>query len=103
MSKASDDTTDEGSGSPKAKRGFAAMSPEKRCAIARKGGQAVQQKGTAHQFDPEEAKRAGRKGGNKISKNRRHMADIGRKGGRTTARKLGYTYNDDKPLKSDDT
>jgi len=48
---------------PKSSRGFASMDKEKRREIARKGGQAAHQKGTAHQFTPEEAKTAGQKGG----------------------------------------
>ena len=49
--------------------------------IASKGGQAAHQKGTAHEFDSEEARRAGQKGGEAVSRNREHMAAIGRKGG----------------------
>ena len=45
------------------KRGFAAMSVAKRREIAKKGGQVSHQRGTAHEFTPEEAKIAGRKGG----------------------------------------
>ncbi len=44
-------------------RGFASMSPEKQREIASKGGKAAHQKGTAHQFTSEEARAAGRKGG----------------------------------------
>jgi len=44
-------------------RGFAAMDPEKQRKIASKGGKAAHAKGTAHEFTPEEAKAAGRKGG----------------------------------------
>lgn len=64
-----------------AKRGFAAMDEEQQRQIASKGGQAAHQKGTAHEFDSEEARRAGQKGGEAVSRNRAHMADIGRKGG----------------------
>jgi len=39
------------------------MSPEKQKEIASKGGKAAHQKGTAHQFTSEEARAAGRKGG----------------------------------------
>ena len=39
------------------------MSPEKQREIASKGGRAAHQKGTAHQWTPEEAREAGRKGG----------------------------------------
>jgi len=63
------------------KRGFAAMSPEKQRVIAQKGGQAAHGKGTAHEFSPEEARRAGHLGGKAVSANRAHMAAIGRKGG----------------------
>src|SRR5471032_3346688 len=64
-----------------AKRGFAAMSEAQQREIASKGGQAAHQKGTAHEFDSEEARRAGQKGGEAVSRNREHMAEIGRKGG----------------------
>ena len=63
------------------KRGFAAMNEEQQREIASKGGQAAHQKGTAHEFDSEEARRAGQKGGEAVSRNREHMAEIGRKGG----------------------
>ncbi len=69
-----------GSGTP-AKRGFAAMDEAQQREIASKGGQAAHQKGTAHEFDSEEARRAGQKGGEAVSRDREHMADIGRKGG----------------------
>jgi general stress protein YciG len=68
------------SGGP-AKRGFAAMDQNQQREIASKGGQAAHQKGTAHEFDSEEARRAGQKGGEAVSRDREHMADIGRKGG----------------------
>ena len=45
------------------KRGFASMDKEKQRQIASKGGRAAHQKGTAHEFTPEEARIAGRKGG----------------------------------------
>jgi general stress protein YciG len=44
-------------------RGFASMDPDKQRAIARKGGRAAHEKGTAHEWTSEEARRAGRKGG----------------------------------------
>ena len=70
-----------GSSQGPAKRGFAAMDENQQREIASKGGQAAHQKGTAHEFDSEEARRAGQKGGEAVSRNREHMADIGRKGG----------------------
>ncbi len=39
------------------------MSPEKQREIASKGGRAAHQKGTAHEWTSEEARQAGRKGG----------------------------------------
>jgi general stress protein YciG len=44
-------------------RGFASMDPAKQREIASKGGKAAHQKGTAHEFTSEEAREAGRKGG----------------------------------------
>ncbi len=51
------------SGSGKVKRGFGAMSPEVRKAIASKGGKAAHARGTAHEWTSAEAAAAGRKGG----------------------------------------
>ena len=45
----------------KQKRGFAAMSPEKRREICSKGGKAAHAAGRAHEFTSEEAGAAGRK------------------------------------------
>ena len=44
-------------------RGFASMDEDKQREIASKGGKAAHQKGTAHEFTSEEAKKAGQKGG----------------------------------------
>src|SRR5204863_6832587 len=63
-------------------RGFAAMDSEKQREIASKGGRAAHAKGTAHEFTAEEAREAGRKGGEAVSRNREHMAEIGREGGK---------------------
>lgn len=63
------------------KRGFASMDLERQREIARKGGRAAHAKGTAHEFSTDEARAAGRKGGQTVSQNREHMAKIGRKGG----------------------
>lgn len=57
------DTRNTGSVSRKTPRGFAAMDPQAQRAIAAKGGRAAHQKGTAHEFTSEEARIAGRKGG----------------------------------------
>jgi general stress protein YciG len=53
--------------------------------IASKGGKAAHEKGTAHEFNSEEARLAGRKGGESVSRDRRHMAEIGREGGHARA------------------
>lgn len=63
------------------KRGFASMDPQKQREIASKGGKAAHLKGTAHEFTSEEAREAGRKGGTSVSRDRSHMALIGREGG----------------------
>ena len=44
-------------------RGFASMDRSKQREIASKGGKAAHQKGTAHEWTSEEAREAGRKGG----------------------------------------
>jgi hypothetical protein len=45
------------------KRGFASMDGDKQRMIASKGGKAAHAKGTAHEWSSEEARAAGRKGG----------------------------------------
>ena len=47
----------------KERRGFASMTPEKQREIASKGGRAAHEKGTAHEWTADEARSAGRKGG----------------------------------------
>lgn len=66
-------------------RGFAAMDMERQREIARKGGRAAHERGTAHEFSSQEARDAGRKGGVSVSVNRAHMAEIGRLGGKSSA------------------
>ena len=44
-------------------RGFAGMDRERQRQISSQGGKAAHQKGTAHEFDSNEAREAGRKGG----------------------------------------
>ncbi len=70
-----------GSVRTRSNRGFASMDPSKQKEIASKGGRAAHAKGTAHEFDSGEAREAGRKGGMAVSRNREHMAAIGRRGG----------------------
>lgn len=63
------------------RRGFAGMSDARQRAIAAEGGRAAHQQGTAHEFSSTEARQAGQKGGETVSRNRSHMAEIGRRGG----------------------
>ena len=70
-----------GSSRTRSNRGFASMDRSKQREIASKGGKAAHAKGTAHEFDSGEAREAGRKGGVAVSRNREHMAAIGRRGG----------------------
>jgi len=63
------------------KRGFASMDRSKQREIASKGGRAAHAKGTAHEFTSDEARVAGRKGGEAVSRDRAHMSAIGREGG----------------------
>jgi len=61
----------------KPKRGTAAMDPETRKEVARKGGLAVS-RNRAHMAH------IGKKGGQTISRDREHMAKIGKKGGQSS-------------------
>lgn len=63
-----------GNGGGKSNRGFASMDPERQRQIASEGGKAAHEKGTAHEFTSEEAREAGRKGGQARSANRRKGA-----------------------------
>ncbi len=67
---------------PKANRGFGAMDPARQRELASRGGKAAHEQGTAHEFDSESARRAGQRGGAKVSRDRAHMARIGSLGGR---------------------
>jgi general stress protein YciG len=68
------------------RRGFASMSKERRRAVASGGGKAAQATGRAHQFTSAEARDCGRQGGLKVSQDRAHMADLGRRGGESRRR-----------------
>ena len=84
-------------------RGFASMDRSKQREIASKGGKAAHAKGTAHEFDSGEAREAGRKGGMAVSRNREHMAAIGRRGGeaRGHARTRGPGQNSGAEVSND--
>lgn len=70
-----------------ANRGFAAMDPEKQKRIASEGGRAAHRQGVAHEWNRDEAREAGRKGGQIVSQNREHMSEIGRKGGQSSGQR----------------
>src|SRR5215813_1952121 len=61
--------------------GCVSVDAKKQREIASRGGRAAHAHGTAHKFSSDEARRAGRKGGEAVSGNREHMATIGRRGG----------------------
>ena len=47
----------------KSRRGFAAMTPERQREIVSQGGRAAHQQGVAHEWNKDEARAAGKKGG----------------------------------------
>jgi general stress protein YciG len=59
----------------KSVRGFAAMDIEKQREIARKGGRAAHEQGVAHEWSSQEAREAGKKGGQ--SRGRRSKEEDG--------------------------
>lgn len=64
-------------GDRKARRGFASMSVEKQREIASKGGRAAHEKGTAHEWTADEARTAGRKGGQVSRGGRGRLDNLG--------------------------
>jgi uncharacterized protein len=70
-------------------RGFAAMDPNKQKEIASEGGRAAHRQGVAHEWSSDEAREAGRKGGQIVSRNREHMSEIGRRGGQSSGNRRG--------------
>lgn len=90
-------------GQGKSRRGFASMDRERQKEIASKGGRAAHAKGTAHEWSSNEARQAGRKGGEIVSRNRDHMAEIGRHGGEARGRMLhARTANEQSGLRGTD-
>ena len=85
----SNDSDDEAQRKGTANRGFAAMDSEKQKRIASEGGRAAHKQGVAHEWSRDEARAAGRKGGQMVSKNREHMSEIGRKGGQSSGQRRG--------------
>jgi uncharacterized protein len=82
----SDNTSSQenGRGNGRSNRGFAAMDRERQKAIASEGGRAAHRQGVAHEWNAEEARQAGKKGGQIVSQNREHMSEIGRRGGQSS-------------------
>ena len=68
-------------GSNTSNRGFASMDDDKQREIASKGGYSVKPEDRSFAKDHELAVEAGRKGGEVVSRDRQHMAAIGREGG----------------------
>ncbi len=79
----------------KQRRGFAMMDPETLRAVCSQGGKTAHAHGKAHRFNPEEASKAGKKGGASIATDRTHMATIGQRGGKA---KKGYGERPDDRL-----
>jgi len=64
------------------KHGFGAMDPDRRREAASKGGRNAHANGRAYEFDSDAGREAGRRGGQSVSRDREHMAEIGRRGGK---------------------
>jgi general stress protein YciG len=56
-------------------RGFAGMNKERQREISSQGGKAAHAAGTAHEFDKEEARAAGKKGGAASGRKRREREE----------------------------
>lgn len=80
-----------------ANRGFAAMHPEKQKRIASEGGRAAHRQGVAHEWSKDEAREAGKKGGQIVSQDRDHMSEIGRKGGQSSGLRRGQQTSNNNP------
>lgn len=88
-------------GSGTSNRGFASMDPERQREIASEGGKAAHEKGTAHEFTSEEARRAGSMShGNRQSANASTRASgaakqSGNKQGEQSGSRSGRPESDD--------
>ncbi|HEX6333956.1 MAG TPA: KGG domain-containing protein [Flavisolibacter sp.] len=60
----------------KSRRGFAAMDPDKQRRIASEGGRAAHKQGVAHEWSRDEAREAGRKGGQASGTRRSARKDV---------------------------
>ena len=91
----SNNETTNGRSNGRSNRGFAAMSPERQRQIASEGGRAAHRQGVAHEWNSEEARKAGRKGGEIVSRNREHMSEIGRRGGQSSGGRRSRNQQND--------
>jgi general stress protein YciG len=85
------------SASGKRQMGFAVMDKKRVAEIASAGGKAAHQQGRAHEWTGDEARVAGAKGGVSVSRDRAHMAEIGRKGGIARGRVIAKNATAPKP------
>lgn len=81
------------------RRGFAAMDPDEQREIAREGGRAAHAQGVAHEFTSEEAREAGRRGGQMSRGGRGRDEDYdyeseGRRGERNSSSRRGFAAMD---------
>src|SRR5438045_9164289 len=73
-------------GNKRSNRGFASMDPQRQREIASEGGRAAHEKGTAHEFTSEEARAAGRKGGQARSRSSRSRSESSNSGSSESGR-----------------
>jgi general stress protein YciG len=69
------------------KRGLASADEKTKEEVARKGGQSVPPEERAFSKDPGLASEAGKKGGEAVSKDREHMAELAERAARRKAKK----------------
>ncbi len=69
--------TEQGKATRKSGRGFAGMDPDQQREIARLGGRAAHRKGVAHEFTSQEARAAGRIGGQNSHIRKRALREQG--------------------------
>lgn len=92
-------------GSGTSNRGFASMDPERQREIASEGGKAAHEKGTAHEFTSEEARRAGsmshgnRQSANASSRTGATAKQSGGKQAEQSGNRSGRVDSDDEDMK----
>lgn len=68
----------------KSQRGLGSADEQTKKRVASEGGKAAHEQGNANEFNSNEAREAGRKGGESVSRDREHMREIGKKGGESS-------------------